>query len=254
MVTTSRVDVTSLCDLGAWIRAYETLANQEFAEIPRGTSNVHILLRKKLNDACEHLASQQKDNLRDSDEYHWYKLAASFGGLVPFGRTAVMHTKARDFAAMAFSHYGLADMAELEALREAFVKAQSTNKDLACKLSLSAGELVLANSLGVDDALAEGATIDASAELVHFKPLVGQIVSMGLGYSMMREKMISILDSASTTAIEVHQLLLIPSVILSTLGEDTEWSLLRSVKQVLAKTLLSSLGAFDSKSAPFELR
>lgn len=222
---TTYMNTSTLDNLDTWVEAYETIARQELARIAPGTPNAHVLLREKLDNACELLAMRKKGNLRDSPEYTDNKLAAGFSGLLPFAKTVVVLTQAKEFAELALSHYGLGDGDKLEALRQAFIReARGTNKQLAANFSLEAlkaRKIDIDSSLGIDDSVVEDTAVDVTTEAVHLKPIFGQVISAGIGYNRMRNKMITIMDNAAATAVKVHRHLLIPSVIFSVLSKDT---------------------------------
>ncbi|KAG9251904.1 uncharacterized protein F5Z01DRAFT_676478 [Emericellopsis atlantica] len=218
----SGINATSLHNVETWVRAYESLAEQGLASIGPSTQNAHEVLTDQLNDACKQLISRQTTYLQDSDEYSNYKLAAGVGGLVPFGKTIVSHAKGRKFAGMALRLHGLADTEGLKALHDAFIKAQSTNKDLACKLSLNAGAITLEHYLELGDSLAEDVAVDTASELVHMKPIIGQLISMTFAYKRMDDKLTSILEKSAEKATEVHRQLVIPTVVFDILNKNTK--------------------------------
>jgi hypothetical protein len=113
---------------------------------------------------------------------------------------------AEEFADESLQAFGLNDAPGLRGLAQQLKTSTSGRADipmdlLASLTSLTSSELF--THLGTH----------ASSEAVHIKPIIGQLLSAGTGYAMMRKRLLSIIEKSRTVAGEIHEGILIPVVI-----------------------------------------
>jgi len=114
------------------------------------------------------------------------------------------------FADEALRAFGLSDMAGLETVARNLKRSTSGRQDLAMDVLKGLAETL--GKLEFDQLLTETG-IHAASETVHLKPGVGQAISAGIGYTMTRKRLLSIVEKARATAGDVHKDLLIPTVV-----------------------------------------
>ena len=221
----SQVNTTVLNSLDGWIDTYKILARKHLAALEdgsrdkkekgtgrgdgskTGSQHVHARLRRRLNADCESLLGRRKANLRDSGDYALNKVGATIAGGIPFARTWATNELGRDFARRALAAFGLGDGGRLRAFQRSFQGAFNSRSQMARDMAWTAAEQ-MAQGLLKGVALEE-----VASEAVHVKPVVGQMLSMGMGYHRMRKKMLQILEAAAKKAEMLHKGLVIPHVI-----------------------------------------
>lgn len=191
-----------------WATLYRKRAVAKLAGICLGAPNVQDALFECLNADCISFVHQRKEALRCSNAYTNNKFAATLCGSIPFLRAWATRELGKDFANATLRAFGLGDADKLQEYQKSFQATHNSKAKMARSMAVTAGRLT-ATGLLTDTA------VDVGAEAVHVQPFIGQAVSMGLGYHIMRKRMLNILDEAAKKAVTVHQNLIIPGVIRS---------------------------------------
>ncbi|KAJ3546379.1 hypothetical protein NM208_g2026 [Fusarium decemcellulare] len=200
------VDSSSLWSFDSWVAAYTTIAREHLSELDPGTSDVHAILLEHLNSRSDYLISYRTSNIRDSDDYLLNKVGATLMGSIPFARTWATREIGKDFAFSTLRAFGLGDSDKLQNFQRSFQGAFNSKTRMALGMAATAGEEALKEIL-------QSVAVDGGSEAVHAKPIIGQVISMGMGYHRMRKKMIGILNAAAGKATTIHQGLIIPQVL-----------------------------------------
>ncbi|KAF4988835.1 hypothetical protein FDECE_14909 [Fusarium decemcellulare] len=200
------VDSSSLWSFDSWVAAYTTIAREHLSELDPGTSDVHAILLEHLNSRSDYLISYRTSNIRDSDDYLLNKVGATLMGSIPFARTWATREIGKDFASSTLRAFGLSDSDKLQNFQRSFQGAFNSKTRMALGMAATAGEEALKEIL-------QSVAVDGGSEAVHAKPIIGQAISMGMGYHRMRKKMIGILNAAAGKATTIHQGLIIPQVL-----------------------------------------
>ncbi|KAF4469138.1 hypothetical protein FALBO_3961 [Fusarium albosuccineum] len=200
------VDSSSLWSFDSWVAAYTTIAREHLSELDPGTSDAHAILLEHLNSRSDYLISYRSSNIRDSDDYLLNKVGATLMGSIPFARTWATREIGKDFASSTLRAFGLGDSDKLQNFQRSFQGAFNSKTRMALSMAATAGEEALKEIL-------QSVAVDGGSEAVHAKPIIGQVISMGMGYHRMRKKMIGILNAAAGKATTIHQGLIIPQVL-----------------------------------------
>ncbi|KAL3451578.1 X-Pro dipeptidyl-peptidase C-terminal non-catalytic domain-containing protein [Aspergillus insuetus] len=239
-VDTSYISVDDLSSFDSWADAYRTIAASELDAInamPNSPAlvekDIMAMLLERLNAACDSLVGRRKISLRNCDEYTGNKIGATLTSGIPFVGTCVKWALAQDFANTALEAFGLDDLSKLQEFRksvQSFMDIHNSKTELACRMTWNATAIMWKDML-LDT------TMDASTEAAHVIPGFGQVALMGVGYHVMRSRMLRIIDTAAEKAVTLHQGLLIPNIVHTAQmsrhdGESSEESLYESVASV----------------------
>jgi hypothetical protein len=185
-----------------WLKYYENMATDLSFDVKTNENSFRLAMLSIGLAALDSRAQQ----LRDSDSYMNKKLKVAGSGLIPFLKIPVSVEAAEEFADEALTAFGLSDITGLESLARQLKQTTSGRDDMAFDF------LVTLVSFSKTEILAHAGAHTAS-EAVHVKPVVGQLISAGTGYGMMRKRLISIIDKTKAAAEKVHTRILIPIVI-----------------------------------------
>lgn len=202
-----QLHVRTAATFDEWVQAYKTLA--EF--YLKGTDLNRFgekELRAKLNHDCEVLISKRKQILRDSDDYLANKISTTIAGVLPFAKPFVSRGLGKDFARMTLKTFGLGDGEKLRQFQKAFQGKFNSKTKLALSVAGTGCEEVATEIL-------HQAAADGGSEAVHAKPIIGQAISMGMGYYSMRKKMLGMINLAGDKAALLHRGLIIPHILQS---------------------------------------
>jgi hypothetical protein len=198
--------VRSAATFDEWVNAYQALAYFYVSNKHCTGPNAESKLREKLNHDCNVLISRRKQVLRDSDDYLFNKIGTAAAGFLPFAKGFVSHGLGKDFARTTLRTFGLGDGNKMKQFQEAFQGKFNSKTKLALNIAGTGAEEVASDIL-------HHAMTDGGSEAVHAKPVIGQFVSMGMGYYSMRKKMLNMISTAGDKAELIHQGLIIPHIV-----------------------------------------
>jgi hypothetical protein len=197
---------SSLHSYQGWLNFYET----KVSVLPYTTKTNPILLKSELLTISQTALDHRAYELRESDSYLNKKLETAAAGIIPGLKSFVSINQSEKFADEALRAFGLSDVVGLETVARNLKCSTSGREDLAMDVLKGLAETL--GKLDFDQLLTE-IGIHAASETVHLKPGVGQAISAGIGYTMTRKRLLSIIKKARATAGEVHRDLLVPSVV-----------------------------------------
>lgn len=204
--SSSAAMASSLYSYQSWLNFYETKASV----FPYTTKTNPNLLRTELLTISQVALDRRAYELRDSDSYLNKKLKTAAAGIIPGLKSIVSINQSEKFADEALRAFGLSDVAGLETVARNLKRSTNGRQDLAMDVLKGLAETL--GKVELDQLLTETG-IHAASETVHLKPGIGQAISAGIGYTMTRKRLLSIIEKARATAGEVHRDLLIPIVV-----------------------------------------
>jgi len=206
-IETWSVSAGSLWSFDDWVGAYTRLAQEQLAEIDAdATADISAVLLERLKAAVDGLIERRKNDLRNSDDYTLNKVGATLAGSIPFARSWATRELGRDFAHKTLRAFGLGDVDKLQKFQQSFQGAFNSKTAMARSMAGTAAEETVREIL-------KSAAVDGGSEAVHAKPIIGQVISMGMGYQRMRSKMLKMISAAGDKAATIHQGLVVPHVI-----------------------------------------
>ncbi|GAB1313389.1 hypothetical protein MFIFM68171_03599 [Madurella fahalii] len=185
---------------------YQTHARSHISALNSGIKNPVAHIQEQLNNDCIYLLRNRWTDFLSSDDYKLNHIAATAAGVLPFFRTWANREIGKDSTKATLSAFGLGVPNKLRQLQKSFQGHFNSKTQMALGLTWTAAEET-AKELVRDTAA------DASIDLVHLKPIVGQAISMTVVYHRMENKMDKILAAAYEKAEVVHQGLVIPHVL-----------------------------------------
>jgi hypothetical protein len=157
--------------------------------------------------------------------------------LIPFLKIPVSVADAEEFADESLQAFGLSDAPGLRHLAHKLKTSTSGRADIPIDL------LATLTSLTSSEFITHVGT-NATSEVIHFKPIIGQLASASTGYVMMRKRLLSIIEKSRTVAGQIHEGILIPVVVHNNLSVDPSCQPI-SMFPVLTESL-SSIPSFPS--------